>query len=75
MAKRPVEAKPAVNKTEDAFVELMLVAADFVRTSGGMSQAKKALEETGQFIARAGNAANAAKALEVLENLKSKIGQ
>lgn len=73
MAKRSANAKPAA-KSEDAFVDLMLVAADYVRSSGGMSQAKKALDDTSQFIARAGNASNAAKALEVLENLKEKIG-
>ena len=74
MAKRAAEPKPAAPQAEDRFVELMLLAAEFVRSSGGMEQAKKSLAETGQFIRSAGGVANAEKALSVLENLKDKIG-
>jgi hypothetical protein len=52
----------------------MLVAADFVKSCGGLEQAKKALADAGQFIQRAGSVASAEKALAVLENLKEKIG-
>ena len=73
MAKKPVEAKPAAIKPEDSFVELMVVAADFVKACGGLEEAKKALSDAGQFINRAGSVGAASKALGVLENLKSKI--
>ena len=74
MAKRTVVSKESAPKpNEDKFIELMLVAADFVRNSGGMDQAKKGLTDAGQFIQRAGSLENANKALEVLENLKNKI--
>ena len=53
----------------------MMVAADFVKNSGGIENAKKGLDEAGKFIERAGSAANAARALEVLENLRSKISE
>jgi hypothetical protein len=73
MAKRPAESRPAP-APEEQFVELMLVAADFVKSCGGLEQAKKALADAGQFIQRAGSVASAEKALAVLENLKEKIG-
>ena len=41
MAKEPAEPKSPALKSEESFVELMLVAADFVKSSGGMEQAKK----------------------------------
>ncbi len=79
MAKSKVEKvgvnrveKPITN-TEDNFIELMMFAAEFTKGFGGIEQAKRALEETGRFIERAGNVASAAKSLDVLENLKSKI--
>jgi hypothetical protein len=74
MAKRSAESKSSVPAAEDRFVELMLIAADFVRNCGGLSEAKKALADAGSFIDRAGSAANAEKALSVLENLREKIG-
>lgn len=75
MAKRTAsESKPSATQAEDRFVELMLVAADFVKSSGGLEQARKALSEAGQFIDRAGGVANAEKALGVLDNLRDKIG-
>ena len=75
MAKRAAEAKSApIKKPEETFVELMLVAADFAKSCGGLEAAKKSLADAGQFIERAGSTANAAKALGVLENLKGKIG-
>jgi hypothetical protein len=73
MAKRTAESKPAAQPSEERFVELMLVAADFVRNCGGLDQARKALGDAGQFIERAGGVASAEKALTVLENLKDKI--
>ena len=74
MAKRTAESKPAAPQAEDRFVELMLVAADFVKNCGGLSEAKKSLADAGQFIGRAGGVNNAEKALGVLESLKDKIG-
>jgi hypothetical protein len=79
MAKRAAESKAATPKAaapkaEDKFVELMLVAADFVQKCGGLAQAKRSLADAGQFIHQAGGVANAEKALGVLENLKEKIG-
>src|SRR5436309_3119073 len=74
MAKRAAEPKPATPQAEDRFVELMLVAADFVKNCGGLSEAKKSLADAGQFIKQAGGVANAEKALGVLESLKDKIG-
>lgn len=73
MAKKPLESKPTVLKSDETFVELMLVAADFVKSSGGMEQAKKSLEAAGRFIERAGSVAGATKAIGVLESLKDKI--
>jgi len=77
MAKRSdskqAAAKPAANQPADSFVELMLVAADFVKSCGGVEQAKKSLEEAGKFIERAGSVSKASKALSVLENLKDRI--
>ena len=74
MAKRVVEAKPAVSKPEDSFVELMLVAADFVKNCGGLEHARKALTDAGRFVDHAGSVNNATIALEVLESLKDRIG-
>lgn len=77
MAKRaaaPAEPKPSAPAAEERFVELMLVAADFVRNCGGLAEAKKSLADAGQFIERAGGVSSAEKALGVLENLRDKIG-
>jgi hypothetical protein len=74
MAKKATESKPAPAKPEENFVQLMLVAADFVKSCGSLEQAKKALADAGQFIDRAGSVTSASKALGVLENLKEKIG-
>lgn len=74
MAKRAAESKPAATPPEDKFVELMLVAADFVQSCGNLAQAKKALTDAGNFIQRAGSVGNAERALSVLESLKEKIG-
>ncbi len=75
MAKRAAtESKPAPSQSEDRFVALMLVAADFVKNCGGLAEAKKALADAGQFIKQAGGVTNAEKALSVLESLKDKIG-
>ena len=73
MAKKSTEPKPTAPKAEDSFVELMLIAADFVKSCGGMGQAKKALEDAGKFIERAGGVASATRAITVLENLKERI--
>lgn len=72
--KKPEPTKP-INPSapENAFVELMLVAADFVKCCGGIEQAKKSLDDAGRFIVHAGGVANATRALEVLANLKEKI--
>jgi hypothetical protein len=67
-------AAPKPPKAEETFVQLMLVAADFVKSCGGLEHAKKSLHDAGQFIERAGSVNNATKALGVLENLKDKIG-
>lgn len=78
MAKRISEPKAPkaapVPTSEDRFVELMIVGADFVKSCGGLEQAKKALADAGQFIGQAGGVKNAEKALGVLENLREKIG-
>jgi hypothetical protein len=73
MAKRAAVTQANSAGAEERFVELMLVAADFVRNCGGMEQAKKSLADAGQFIERAGGVANAEKALGVLENLRERI--
>jgi hypothetical protein len=74
MAKRSVEPKMSAPPAEDRFVELMLVAADFVKNCGGLTEAKKSLADAGSFIHQAGGVSNAEKALSVLENLREKIG-
>jgi hypothetical protein len=74
MAKRAAESKTSVPPAEDRFVELMLVAADFVKICGSLAEAKKALADAGSFIQHAGGTANAEKALSVLESLREKIG-
>lgn len=77
MAKRgAAESKAAPSKnesTESAFVELMLAAAGFVESCGGLEKAKKSLEDAGRFIGQAGSSEKAAHALTVLESLKTKI--
>lgn len=73
-AAEPKAVKPVPSQPADSFVELMLVAADFVKSQGGMEAAKKSLHEAGAFIERAGSTGKAAKALGVLESLKDKIG-
>jgi hypothetical protein len=74
MAKQPRIEKPATPKPEESFVNLMMVAADFASSRGGIEAAKQALEDTGRFIEKAGGVAQATRALEVLENLRNKIG-
>ena len=78
MAKKSVEpkaaVKPAAPTSQESFVELMLVAADFAKASGGIEPAKVALQAAGTFICQAGGVDAASKALEVLESLKTKIG-
>ena len=75
MAKRAAtEPKSNTPPSEERFVELMLVAADFVKSCGGLEHARKSLTDAGQFIQRAGGVANAEKALSVLDNLRDKIG-
>jgi hypothetical protein len=74
MAKRAAAQQVPQPKAEDRFVELMLVAADFVKNCGGLEQAKKSLSDAGQFIHQAGGVSSAEKALNVLESLKEKIG-
>jgi hypothetical protein len=74
MAKRTAETKNPNQQAEERFVELMRVAADFVRNCGGLAEAKKALADAGQFIDRAGGVASAEKALGVLESLRETIG-
>ena len=80
MAKRAAAAENSVavhvtkDKPEDAFVELMLAAADFVKSCGSLDQAKKALTDAGHLIQRAGSVSQAERSLQVLESLKEKIG-
>ena len=74
MAKRAAASPPASASSEDRFVELMLVAADFVKNCGGLAEAKKALADAGHFIEQAKGVASAEKALNVLEHLREKIG-
>ena len=78
MAKQPraekTSEKSAQSKPEEGFVNLMMVAAEFVSARGGIDAAKKALEDTGKFIEQAGSVSKASRALEVLESLRSKIG-
>lgn len=66
--------KSSESKPEDSFVNLMMVAAEFVRTRGGVDAAKQALEDAGRFIQHAGGVAQANRALEVLASLREKIG-
>lgn len=74
MAKQPRAEKPVETKPEDSFVNLMMVAAEFVSSRGGIEAAKTALQDAGRFIDQAGSVSKASRALEVLESLKSKIG-
>ena len=61
-------------KSEESFVNLMMVAAEFVSSRGGIEAAKQALQDTGRFIEQAGSVSQAARALDVLESLRTKIG-
>lgn len=74
MAKQRAAEKAPEAKPEETFVNLMVVAADFAQSRGGISAAKQALEDAGRFIAQAGGVTQAARALEVLESLREKIG-
>ena len=74
MAKNIRPEKVAETKPEDSFVNLMMVAADFASSRGGIDAAKQALDDAGRFIQHAGSVAQANRALEVLESLRSKIG-
>jgi hypothetical protein len=74
-AATPAPAKPAAPQPDTAFVELMLVAADYVKSCGGMEQATKAITDAGHFIGRAGSVASATKALEVLAHVKARISE
>jgi len=73
MAKRAAGSHDS-NDAEQRFVELMLAAADYVNSCGGLEQAKKSLADAGQFIELAKGVASAEKALGVLESLREKIG-
>ena len=78
MAKHAKADKSAEKKSEpsseESFVNLMMVAAEFASNRGGIEPAKQALQDTGKFIQQAGGVAQATRALEVLENLRTKIG-
>jgi triphosphoribosyl-dephospho-CoA synthetase len=74
MAKQARVEKAPEAKPEDSFVNLMMVAAEFVSSRGGIEAAKEALQDAGRFIDQAGSVSKATRALEVLESLKSKIG-
>ena len=71
---KPAAPKPAAPKPEESFVNLMMVAAEFASSRGGIEAAKQALNDTGRFIDQAGSVTQAARALEVLESLRNKIG-
>ena len=73
MSKSKPAAKPVQATHEQNFVELMMAAADFVQSRGGIEAAKAALADSGKFIQHAGSVGAANRALEVLENLKTKI--
>jgi hypothetical protein len=73
-AKAEKAEKPAALKPEETFVNLMMVAAEFVNSRGGIDAAKQALDDTGKFIQHAGGVSQATRALEVLESLRTKIG-
>ena len=51
----------------------MVVAANFVKSRGGVDAAKQALTDAGLFIDQAGGVSQATRALEVLESLREKI--
>lgn len=74
MAKQARVEKAPESKPEDSFVNLMMVAAEFVSSRGGIEAAKLALQDAGRFIDQAGSVSKASRAIEVLESLKSKIG-
>jgi hypothetical protein len=71
---KSAESKAPEPKAEETFVNLMMVAADFASSRGGIDAAKQALDDAGRFIQQAGSVAQANRALEVLENLRTKIG-
>jgi hypothetical protein len=73
MAKQKPAEKSAPPQREQNFVELMMVAADFVKSRGGIDAAKLALADAGKFIQHAGGVDAASKALDVLQDLKTKI--
>ncbi len=73
-AEKPQAQKPAAPKPEESFVNLMMVAAEFVSSRGGIEAAKLALQDTGRFIDHAGSVNQASRAIDVLESLRSKIG-
>jgi hypothetical protein len=74
MAKQPRAEKAVDTRPEEGFVNLMMVAAEFANSRGGIEAAKQALQDAGRFIQQAGSVAQATRALDVLESLKSKIG-
>jgi hypothetical protein len=74
MAKQTRAEKSTDSKPEESFVNLMMMAAEFASSRGGIEAAKLALHDTGRFIEQAGGVGKAARALDVLESLKSKIG-
>ena len=74
MAKQARVEKATESKPEENFVNLMMVAAEFVSSRGGIESAKQALQDTGKFIEQAGSVSKASRALEVLESLRTKIG-
>jgi len=73
MAKKAAAASAPAPKAEDTFVDLMLLAADYAKASGGIEAARKSLVDTAAFIDKAGSAEKAGKALDVLESLKERI--
>jgi hypothetical protein len=75
MAKQNRGEKPApAPNAEENFVNLMMVAAEFASSRGGIESAKQALEDAGRFIEKAGGVAQASRALDVLDSLRSKLG-
>lgn len=74
MAKQSRAEKSTNTKPEESFVNLMMVAAEFASSRGGIEAAKQALADSGRFIQQAGGVNQANRALEVLENLRAKIG-
>jgi hypothetical protein len=73
MAKQPRVEKTTRTQPEENFVNLMMVAAEFVSSRGGLDAARQALTDSGRFIEQAGGVSQASRALEVLDSLRSKI--